>query len=105
MAQLGLDGIVVSAIGNDELGDEIVACFEDRGLPHMLENSSCPTGTVQISINERGVPQYTIEEGVAWDNIRYNETLKALAIPYREILLSSFLTICLPVLTRFLISI
>ena len=43
VAQLGLDGIVVSAIGNDELGDEIVACFEDRGLPHMLENSSCPT--------------------------------------------------------------
>lgn len=79
VAQLGLDGIVVSAIGNDELGDEIVACFEDRGSPHMLENSSCPTGTVQVSINERGVPQYTIEEGVAWDNIRYNETLKALA--------------------------
>ncbi|WP_303208561.1 carbohydrate kinase family protein [Bacteroides oleiciplenus] len=79
VAQLGLDGIVVSAIGNDELGDEIIACFEDKGLPHMLENSSCPTGTVQVSINERGVPQYTIEKGVAWDNIQYNETLKALA--------------------------
>lgn len=78
-AQLGLDGIVVSAIGNDELGDEIVACFEDKGLPHMLESSSCPTGTVQVSVNERGVPKYTIEEGVAWDNILYNETLRALA--------------------------
>jgi len=79
VAQLGLDGIVVSAIGNDELGDEIVASFEEKGLPHMLETSSCATGTVQVSVNERGVPQYTIEEGVAWDNIKYNETLKALA--------------------------
>lgn len=79
VAQLGLDGIVVSAIGNDELGDEIVASFEEKGLPHMLETSTCPTGTVQVSVNERGVPQYTIEEGVAWDNIQYNETLRALA--------------------------
>ncbi len=80
VAQLGLGGVVVSAIGNDELGDEIKANFEEKGLTHLLESSPYPTGTVQVSVNERGVPHYTIEEGVAWDNIRYNETLKELAI-------------------------
>jgi len=38
-----------------------------------------PTGTVQVEIDQAGVPQYDIKENVAWDNIPYTAQLGMLA--------------------------
>ena len=38
-----------------------------------------PTGTVQVEIDQAGVPQYEIKENVAWDNIPYTSRLEQLA--------------------------
>lgn len=38
-----------------------------------------PTGTVQVEIDQAGIPQYEIKENVAWDNIPYTPDLDALA--------------------------
>ena len=78
-AQFGLEGIAVSAIGKDELGDEIVETFGQSGLNYLLERVDYPTGTVQVELDEAGVPSYIIKEGVAWDNIPFTPQLEALA--------------------------
>jgi len=69
VSQFGLNGWAISAIGDDELGEEIVETFEKVGLNHILPKVEQPTGTVQVTLDEKGVPQYEICLGVAWDNI------------------------------------
>jgi fructokinase len=38
-----------------------------------------PTGTVAVTLDEKGVPQYEICEGVAWDNIPFTQQAEELA--------------------------
>jgi len=83
--QFGLDALAVSAIGNDPLGDEIVNSLDEHGLPHLLSRVDFPTGTVQVTLNERGVPQYEIKQGVAWDNIPWTPALAAVAADCRAV--------------------
>ncbi|MGN0187948.1 MAG: PfkB family carbohydrate kinase [Candidatus Cryptobacteroides sp.] len=78
-AQFGLEGIAVSAIGKDVLGDEIVAAFEESGLDYRLERVDFPTGTVQVELDGAGVPSYIIKEGAAWDNIPFTPEIEELA--------------------------
>ena len=77
--QFGLEGIAVSAIGHDALGEEIVEAFEEHRLPYHLARVEYPTGTVQVTLDAQGVPQYEIKTDVAWDNIPYDDELAALA--------------------------
>lgn len=79
VSQFGLPSCVVSAVGSDALGDEIVENFTSKGLNHLIERVPYPTGTVQVEIDQAGVPQYEIKENVAWDNIPYTAPLEALA--------------------------
>lgn len=67
--QLGLSSMVVSAIGDDELGGEIETLLAQRELPALLPRVDHPTGTVDVLLDEKGVPTYKIHENVAWDNI------------------------------------
>ena len=78
-SQFGLEGLAVSAIGQDKLGEEIVEALEEHHLPYHLDRVDYPTGTVQVSLDSRGVPQYEIKTGVAWDNIPYTKELAELA--------------------------
>lgn len=77
--QFGFKSLAVSAIGNDELGDEIVEKFNQMNLCHLLERVDFPTGTVQVTLDEKGIPCYEILEGVAWDNIPYSEKMDEIA--------------------------
>lgn len=79
VSQFGLPSCVVSAVGNDALGKEIVENFTSKGLNQLIEEVPYPTGTVQVEIDQAGVPQYEIKENVAWDNIPYTARLGALA--------------------------
>ena len=79
VSQFGLDSCVVSAIGDDKLGEEILANFEEKKLDMIIETVPYPTGTVQIEIDQAGVPQYEIKENVAWDNIPWTPRLEMLA--------------------------
>lgn len=77
--QMGLPSCVVSAVGADTLGDEIIGNFDGKGLRHVIEVVPFPTGTVQVTLDASGVPQYEIKENVAWDNIPYTDTIDKLA--------------------------
>lgn len=79
VSQFGLNGCAVSAIGNDELGREIIDTFTNVGLRYQLPRVGYPTGTVQVTLDEKGIPQYDICEGVAWDNVPFTEEIAALA--------------------------
>lgn len=78
-SQFGFDSAVVSAIGDDKLGDEIVANLAEKGLGGILERVDYPTGVVQVTLDDNGVPIYDIKENVAWDNIPFTADLEALA--------------------------
>lgn len=79
VSQLGLDSWVVSAVGEDDLGNEILANFQEKQLNVQIEPVSYPTGTVQVNLDEKGIPCYEIKEGVAWDNIPFTPVLENLA--------------------------
>ncbi len=48
-----------------------------------------PTGTVQVEIDQAGIPQYEIKENVAWDNIPYTARLENLAQRTRAVCFGS----------------
>ena len=66
---LGIDAQVVSCVGRDELGDEILAHLDQLGLghEHIAIDPDHPTGTVSVRLDPSGKPDYVIHEQVAWD--------------------------------------
>lgn len=79
-SQFGLDAWAASAIGDDELGDEILDICKGINLQVICPKVPYETGTVQVTLDEKGIPQYDIKKGVAWDNIPYSDKLAQLAL-------------------------
>ena len=77
--RLGEEGWAVSAIGPDALGREIMDIVEEKRLKSLISITDKPTGTVQVELDAKGVPTYTIMEDVAWDNIPFTPEMEALA--------------------------
>lgn len=78
-SQFGLQSRVVSAVGNDKLGNEILENFQSKELQSVIEKVNYTTGTVQVELDSEGVPCYDIKENVAWDNIPFSDALSELA--------------------------
>ena len=66
--RLGARGYAVSAVGNDALGNEILAELEKSGIKYCVSRNDYPTGHVKVVLND-GIPSYDIVEGVAWDHL------------------------------------
>ncbi|MBQ6291807.1 MAG: carbohydrate kinase [Bacteroidales bacterium] len=77
--RLGEEGWAVSAVGDDALGREILELVASKGLHSMIAVTDKPTGTVQVELDDRGVPAYSIMEDVAWDNIPFTPEMEELA--------------------------
>lgn len=67
--QLGCQGIVLSRVGSDALGDELIAELRGKGMncDWIQRDPEHPTGTVTVSLDAGGHPSYVIHENVAWD--------------------------------------
>jgi fructokinase len=78
---LGARGVVVSCIGDDELGKEIISQLAELDLDcaYVEVDKGHHTGTVTVELDERGQPNYTIHENVAWDYIESDSSLLELA--------------------------
>ena len=76
--QFGLNSLVISAIGNDKLGQKLEADVKEKNVPHMLEHLNLPTGVVNIKEVD-GKPRYDILTERAWDYIPNTEQLKEIA--------------------------
>lgn len=69
-AQLGCRASIVTALGKDPFGDELLQATGHLGVDmSFVQRNSYPTGTVDITLDARGVPTYDIRQGVAWDHI------------------------------------
>lgn len=77
--RLGEEGWVVSAVGDDALGHEILDVLDEKRLHSLVAMVDKPTGTVQVSLDDAGVPTYTIVEDVAWDHIPFTPKMQDLA--------------------------
>lgn len=78
---LGGDGVVASAVGNDDLGEEILQRLDQLGLStnHVTRDESHSTGTVGVELDEGGHPRYDIHENVAWDHLTFSDDWRNLA--------------------------
>lgn len=89
VSQFGLDSCVISAIGNDKLGEELIENFDEKKLNYEIPIVEYPTGTVQVEIDQVGIPQYNIKENVAWDNIPFSKEIEKLAKRTRAVCFGS----------------
>ena len=78
-SMFGYQAYAVSALGNDALGDRTVDELDKQHLRHIMPRIDFPTGTVQVELDEEGVPTYDIKRDVAWDNIPFTAEMEDLA--------------------------
>ena len=89
VSQFGFDSRIVSAVGEDTDGTEIMDVFQKKALKTMIARVPYPTGTVQVTLDAVGVPCYDIKEAVAWDNIPFTDELKSVALNTRAVCFGS----------------
>lgn len=78
---LGAEAHLISRIGDDALGREILERLGplDFSLDTVSVDSKAPTGTVSVELDPDGQPRYIIHENVAWDNLAFSPELARLA--------------------------
>lgn len=74
---LGLPVTFVSRVGEDEDGDEIVDALVRRGFESSMiqRDPSRITGRVTVTLDDQGVPEFTIVPDVAYDHLAYTDVL------------------------------
>lgn len=87
--QFGIDTMAVSAIGNDKLGEDTISEMNGKHLNHIFPSVPYPTGSVQVKLDEKGVPAYDIKENVAWDNIPFTNEIESVARSCRAVCFGS----------------
>ncbi len=66
---LGQSVVLISAVGDDTLGQLVRSRLDEKGLDtSYLETSPYETGWVEVRLLD-GIPTYTIHEPVAWDDL------------------------------------
>ncbi|MFT8593780.1 MAG: carbohydrate kinase [Bifidobacterium sp.] len=70
----GAEGYAISAVGEDELGDELIEALKQSGVKSIVQRNAWPTSTVEVSL-KNGIPEYTIVKNVAWDHLLYTRQL------------------------------
>ncbi len=79
--QLGAEALIISRVGRDVLGDELLEVLRGAGVEERLvqQDEIHPTGTVQVALKD-GQPSYTITENVAWDFIEATAAARAAVV-------------------------
>lgn len=68
---LGSDVHLISRVGKDDHGDQILIYLKEHGLnTHAIQiDDKYPTGIVKVSLDSSNTASYSIERPVAWDYI------------------------------------
>ncbi|MBI9099132.1 MAG: carbohydrate kinase [Spirochaetaceae bacterium] len=76
LSRLGAESYILSSVGKDKLGEEALeflkSCHIDCSLIDMTDK---PTGTVIVTLS-KGIPDYNIVKGAAWDYISLTDDSK-----------------------------
>jgi fructokinase len=78
--ELGAQTQVITRVGHDDYGHEIIRRFHEMGLRDATVqiDETAPTGTAKVALSGDGLAHFTIQENVAWDYLAL--TPKALAV-------------------------
>ena len=78
-SQLGNPAVILSAVGEDASGDELLAALQDRGLEtgYIQRDPAHATGTVTVDDRDPSDPHYTIHHPAAWDHLRVTPAWEA----------------------------
>lgn len=83
LAQLGVSSALISCVGQDSLGDEILAVARDKAVNVEFVTRArigLATGTVLVTLDEHRNATYELVQPAAWDEIRVPaEALHAVA--------------------------
>lgn len=73
--QLGAQAQVITRVGNDEYGRQILQRFDDMGIDAdtVQVDGQLPTGTAGIVLEKDGTPQFILNHNVAWDGLSLND--------------------------------
>lgn len=73
----GIKSQMVSQVGFDALGEELLKKMDEMGVDRSLCSQSVqyPTSTVEVSLDENGNARYSIVQNVAWDYIKYSSVI------------------------------
>ena len=84
----GMDSLMISAVGNDDLGRELMTFLNQKKVNTDLIqiNNNYPTSTVQVTLDKNGSASYEIVAPVAWDFI-YTDKAGENAVSNADILL------------------
>ena len=87
----GIAAAMVSRIGNDRLGEEIIRRATRYGVATDLVqvDATLPTGFVRVALDQSGGAAYEIVAPAAWDAVALNEKLLARANSARAIVFGS----------------
>jgi fructokinase len=68
---LSASALLISRVGDDPTGRDIIVDWQARGLrtDTISVDGAAPTGTVSVEVDQDGQPHYTIHENVAWDRL------------------------------------
>ncbi len=74
---LGDRGLIATRLGTDSLGDRALAEIESLGLDttHVQRDGARPTGTVPVTVDDRGNPDFVITPDVAYDYVEATGSL------------------------------
>jgi len=78
---LGAQAQVITRVGKDNYGREIIRRFHEMGLPEttIQIDDMVPTGTAKVALSGAGLAHFTIQENVAWDFIAVTDEAVAVA--------------------------
>jgi fructokinase len=81
LKNLGLNPLMISRVGEDELGEELLAFLQERGLsPDLVQQGKTHlTGIVKANITDQNEVVYKIVHPVAWDYIQPEGALLTIA--------------------------
>jgi fructokinase len=91
LRQLGQRPLVVSAVGDDAAGGELVNYVASRGVEvHAISrHASLPTGTGTAAIDGEGAASYTFLQPAAWDAIKLDAATREAASGARALVFGS----------------
>ena len=72
---LGIPARIISRIGKDNLGDDLLSNIQSKNVDTSLvqKDELMPTGEVLVKLDENGIATYNIVYPSAWDKIELSE--------------------------------
>lgn len=83
--------MLVSRVGDDILGHEVLRRMHSRGMSTRLVqiDPDRPTGFARVALDDEEAPTYEIDEPVAWDAIAWTDPLAERAASARAVVIGS----------------